>query len=493
MKRFTGFAGILLCICIQTGAQRVLTLDDAMAIALKNSPDIIKSELTMTISRENLNALEATTKSLIRFQFTPYNYLQDRTFDTQSSTWVSTTTKSISSDLSISQPIAFSDGNISLHNVFSYRDSKSDFLGLQGGFKGYSNDLFVSVSQPLFTYNRLKMQLRQLRLALEDATLSYSIQRLFLEKQVTQYFYMVYQREMSVSVSKDELRNQQVSMDIIKSKVEGGLSAREEMAQIELNLATSVSNLQNAQVELANAKDNFCQYIGMPLDTNFTVQANVEFSEVFVDLDKAIQYGLETRMELRQHEISLQKSQDDLIVAKATNEFSGGVNLSMGLKGEDPALSTVYDHATRSPAFMLTFNIPIWDWGERKSRIKAAEASIRIEEINLSNQRTTVELGIRETYRNLQNLSTQMDLARQSVKNAQLTYDINLERYKGGDLTSMDLGRYQNQLSEKKMNLVNSLISYKIELLNMKIQSLWDFEKNTSFVPVELQNNIINK
>jgi outer membrane protein TolC len=83
-----------------------------------------------------------------------------------------------------------------------------------------------------------------------------------------------------------------------------------------------------------------------------------------------------------------------------------------------------------------------------------------------------------------------MDLARQNVKNAQFTYEINLERYKSGDLTSMDLGRYQNQLSEKKMNLVNSLISYKIELLNMKIQSLWDFENNTSFVPKEVQGNL---
>ncbi len=58
-------------------------MEDAMSIAIKNSPDIIKSELTMTISRENLNALEAATKSLIRFQFTPVSYIQDKAFDTE--------------------------------------------------------------------------------------------------------------------------------------------------------------------------------------------------------------------------------------------------------------------------------------------------------------------------------------------------------------------------------------------------------------------------
>jgi outer membrane protein len=442
--------------CPVSLGQKILTMEDAMNIAIKNSPDIIKSELTMTISRENLNALEAATKSLIRFQFSPYNYIQDKTFDTQSSSWVTTESKSITSDLSISQPIKFSDGNITLHNVFAYRDNTSDFLGVNSEFKGYSNDLFIAYQQPIFTYNRLKMELKQLRLSLENAT----------------------------------LKNQQVSMDIIKSKVEGGLSAREEMAQIELNLATSISNLQNAEVELANAKDNFSQYIGKPLNEEFEIEANVEFTEVLVDLDKAIENGLITRMELRQREISLENSKDELTVAKSTNEFAGNVNLSMGLKGEDPALSNIYVKPTRSPAFMLTFNIPIWDWGERKSKIKAAQAGIRIEEINLESERISVEVGIRQTFRSLQNLSTQMDLARQNVKNAQFTYEINLERYKSGDLTSMDLGRYQNQLSEKKMNLVNSLISYKIELLNMKIQSLWDFENNTSFVPKEVQENL---
>jgi len=468
-------------------AQRILTLEDAMAIAIKNSPEIIKSELSMTISRENLNALEAATKSRIRFKVTPYSYDQNRTFNTPLSTWITSETTSVYGDLEISQPIKLTDGSIYLHNQLTFQDATSDYLDLDTRFKGYSNNLFMTYSQPIFTYNRLKMQINQLRLSLENSILSYSILRLFLEKQVTQYFYLVYQRKLAVTVTDDELKNQQISYDIIKSKVEGGLSAREELLQAELNLSTSESNLQNAQVELANAKDNFRQYIGMPLNEEFEIETNIEYSEVPVDIDKAIQNGLTTRMELRQREISIRNSEDQLTVSKATNEFDGSVNLSMGLVGEDPVLTNVYDKPTRSPMVAVSFNIPIWDWGERKSKIKAAQAAIRIEEINLDNERTGVELAIRQTYRSLQNLGTQMDLAQQNVTNAQLTYEINLERYKNGDLTSMDLGRYQNQLSEKKMNLVNSLISYKLELINMKIQSLWDFEKNTSFVPEELQ------
>jgi len=472
-------------------SQRILTLEDAMNTAIKNSPEIMKSELSMTISKENLNAREAATKALIKFQLTPFYYNQTRSFNSLFSSWSTTETKRIYGDFIVSQPIKLTDGRITLQNQLSYQDASSDFTDSRS--KGYSNNLFLSYSQPVFTYNKLRMELNQLRLSLENSTLSYAIQRLYLERQVTTYFYTVYQRKMALSVAEDELKNQQAGYEIIKSKVEGGLSAREELLQAELNLATSESNLQNAQVNLANAKDDFRQYIGMPLSEEFDIITDVEFKEVLVDMEKAIQNGLETRMELRQREINLQNSQDQLTVAKATNEFAGTVDLSIGVIGEDPDLAKIYDRPTRSPQVMVTFNIPVWDWGERKSRIKAAEAAIKIEEINLASERTNVELAIRQTFRSLQNLSMQIEIARQNEKNAQLTYEINQERYKNGDLTGMDLNLFQNQLSEKKMNLANSLISYKLELLNMKIQSLWDFENNTSFVPKELQENLMNE
>ncbi len=481
----------LLFLVLVTGklyAQQMLTLNDAMNIAMKNSPDIIKSELNMTISKENLNAREAATKSLIKFRLTPFTYNQTREFSSFFSAWNTTETKGAGGDLSITQPITLTDGRIGLENRFSYQEVYSSLQDTTT--KDYINNLFISYSQPIFTYNKLKMELKQLRLSLENATLSYAIQRLYLERQVTQYFYTVYQRKMSLAVAEDELKNQQTSFDIINSKVEGGLSAREELLQAELNLATSESNLQNAQVELANAKDNFKQYIGMPLNEEFDILTDTSFAKVMVDMEKAIQNGLNTRMELEQREIELKNSQDQLVVAKSTNEFAGNIDLSVGMVGIDPVLADIYNKPTRSPQVTVTLDIPIWDWGVRKSKIKAAEAAIRIDEINLEAERTNVELGIRQTYRSLQNLSMQIDIARQNEKNAQLTYEINLERYKNGDLTSMDLGRYQNQLSEKKMNLANSLISYKLELLNMKIQSLWDFENNISFVPRELQENL---
>jgi len=144
----------------------------------------------------------------------------------------------------------------------------------------------------------------------------------------------------------------------------------------------------------------------------------------------------------------------------------------------------VYANPTDNESVSLSFTIPLWDWGERKSRIKASEASIESSNITLEEVQNNIILGIRKVYRNLLNLQNQIVIAIQSVTNAQLTYDLNLEKYRNGDLTGMDLNIYQNQLSEKQLTYTNSLISYKLELLNLKIQTLYDFENKEPVIPV---------
>jgi outer membrane protein TolC len=179
----------------------------------------------------------------------------------------------------------------------------------------------------------------------------------------------------------------------------------------------------------------------------------------------------------------VETSQFDMLAVKATNEFNGTMTLSMGLSGDNPVLGDIFDKSTKSPLVSLGFNIPVFDWGQRKAKIRAQEAVINSQKLNVETEVIQIQLDIRQVIRNLSNLKNQITIALQTQKNSQLTYDINLERYKNGDLTSMDLNLYQVQLSNNKMAYAQSLINYKIELLNLKVQSLFDFTTNEAVVP----------
>jgi outer membrane protein TolC len=482
MKKITLIFLLLITYNLQSFPQQGLTLEQSLTIAELNSPSMKRTRLMLIISQENLNAQNAALKSNFALTLNPISYSQNREFNELISSWNSMKNTESFGTFTISQPIVFTDARISLINRFGYYDSYSEYTN--STTKGFSNNLTLNLEQPLFTYNRTKLALRELQLALENAQINYALQLLSLEKAVSQAFYYVYQQYQSLDIANQAYENMQKSYEISRNKVDAGISPREEMFQAELNLATTKSDFENKQVSFENAKDEFKILIGMSLFDDLLVLPNIAVDTVDIDISFAIENGLANRMELRQREIDIEYNQFDLIQTKALNEFKGSLGLSVGLFGDNEKFTDVYANPTDNERISLSLNIPLWDWGERKSRIKATEASIETSNINLADEQNNIILDIRKVYRNLLNLQNQIIIAKQNVINAQLTYDLNLERYKNGDLTGMDLAIFQNQLSEKQLSYTNSLISYKLELLNLKIQTLYDFELKKAITPV---------
>jgi outer membrane protein TolC len=474
---------LLSSLLIQVRAQSIVTLEQALDMASKESPSLQSSLFNLERTTETLNAQRAALKSQFSLALNPMEYSNSRRFDARVSQWYTNESLTTSGTFRVDQPILYTDGKISLVNQFGWQSNTSDAQGLTTANKSYFNNLNLSLTQPLFTYNRTKTQIKTLELNNENAMLSYAMQRLALERDVSQFFYNVYLAQMSLSIKQEELSNTEKSNDIIKNKVEAGLAAKEQLYQSEVNLSTAQSSVESARVSLESAKDLFKQYIGMDIFEEISVMTDVAVTPIEVDGKKALEHGLASRMELRQRQISVETSQFDMLAVKATNEFRGDMTLSMGLSGDNPTLVDIFDKSTKSPRVSLAFNVPVFDWGERKARIRAQEAVINSQKLSLSNEQVQIQLDIRQVIRNLSNLKNQIGIALQTQKNSQLTYDINLERYKNGDLTSMDLNLYQVQLSNNKMAYAQSLINYKIELLNLKIQSLYDFSTNEAVVP----------
>jgi outer membrane protein len=477
------FLMLLILWFIPAKAQTILTMEQAMDIAEKNSPSLLSSLFNLERTRESLNAQRAALKSNFSLNVAPVGYSNTRQFDARTATWFTSNTFSTGGTFSVQQPILATDGVLALTNNFNWRSATSTTLGTSSQDKSFINNLNLSLTQPMFTYNRTKVTIKTLELNHENAMLSYAMQRLALEKTVAQYFYNVYLAQMGLTVNQEALVNNQKSYDIIKNKVDAGLSALGELYQAEVSLATAKSGVESARVSLESAKDIFKQYIGMDIFEEMAVVADVSVTPIEVDPKKAMENGLAARMEIRQRQISVETSLFDMLAVKALNEFRGDMKLSVGIAGDDPNLADIYKRPTNSPSITLGFNIPLYDWGEKKARIRSQDAVINTQKLGVTNQITQIKVDIRQSLRNLENLKDQINIALVTQKNSQLTYDINLERFKNGDLTSMDLNLFQQQLSTAKMSYAQSLINYKIELLNLKITSLYDFSTNEPVIP----------
>ena len=476
-------------------AQIIMTMEQALEYSAEHNPDLINSRMSMEQYEQNLIAQKASLKSRFSLNLQPLSYSQSRQFDSRYSDWYTNRSLSSSGTFSISQPIIWTDATLSLNNSLSWQNNESSIGGVTNSNRAFSNSLYLSLNQPLFTYNRTKMNLRTIEMNYENARIRYALQLLNVERNITSQFYSLFMAQQNLEISEKELENAEKNFNIIKDKVEADLVTKDEYYQAQVNLAQSRSSLENQRVSLENSKDNFKQALGIPLDEDIIVVCDVEAQPVFVDFNKALESATTTRLELRQRQISREQQEMSMIQVKDNDSFSGNISLSVGVMGDDPEFPHVYDNPTNNPRVAISFSVPIFDWGARKARIKAAEIERKMFELSAEEEIKSIEMNVRSTCRSLDNLLGQISIAEQSEQNAQLTYDLNEERYRNGELTGMQMNQFQTQLSNSKMSHMQAIINYKVQLLNIKILTLYDFEKDEPVVPItyEKEDNKKNR
>jgi len=315
--------------------------------------------------------------------------------------------------------------------------------------------------------------------------LNYAIQKLQIERSVTQQFLSLFYSWRSLEIAEQQLANATESYQIIESKVDAGISAPEELYQADLTRFNSQASVQNLRMQYENSQDSFKILLGLPLDNELVIVADIRKSLVDVDLAQATDHGLAYRMELRQNDIAIQNALHNLIEAGAINEFKAEVSATLGLTGTDPGFGQIYNSPNIDQGVMVSVDIPLFDWGQKKHILAASQAQIDSQQLSASEEIKSIKLEIRQAYRSLQNQRTQIEIAEKNVINAQRTYDINLERYKGGDISAYDMQIYQLQLTQEQLDEVQALINYKVALLDLKIRTLWDFENNLSVIDIK--------
>ena len=476
---------------LETGAQAqiVMTMEQALEYSAQHNPDLINSRMSMERYEQNLIAQKASLKSRFSLNLEPLSYSQSRQFDSRYSDWYTNRSLSSSGTFSISQPIIWTDATLSLNNSLSWQNNESSIGGNTNSNRAFSNRLYLSLTQPIFTYNRTKMNMRQIEMNYENARISYALQMLNVERNITSQFYSLFVSQQNLAISESELENAEKNFNIIKDKVDADLVTKDEYYQAELNLAQSRSSLENQRVSLENAKDNFKQALGIPLEEDIIVVCDIEADPVYVDINKALESATTTRLELRQRQISREQQEMSMVQVKDNDSFSGNISLSLGIMGDSEDFNHVYDNPTNNPRVAISFSVPIFDWGARKARIKAAEIERKMFELSAEEELKSIEMNVRSTCRSLDNLLGQISIAEQSQKNAQLTYDLNEERYRNGELTGMQMNQFQTQLSNSKMSYTQAIINYKVQLLNLKILTLYDFEKDEPVAPMTYEQN----
>ena len=460
-------------------AQKILTLQDALSIAMDKSYAVKSAELNLLSSQKNLEAAKLGLMTSINMQFNIPSY--SRTLSSQFNPLTGTQQffdygyTTYDGSLNFVQPIIFTNGTFTLTGDIWKR---SQFSSGQQIPNDYYSNLSLSLQQPLFTFNSLKASLTRAEISLEKAQRNYTSASKDIIYNVTAGFYQLYKAKKNVEIAEEKVQQTESSYNTAQNKFKAGLIAEVESLQLEIDLASSRNDLLSAKRTLEESKNDFKILIGLKLSDSIDVVAQLDYKPVDVNLDAAIDYALSNRNELKNAEADIDLSKLSVDEINSQGNISAMLSANYGINKDENRLQDIFHDFDGSRSVTFTVSVPVLDWGKNKRQVESAEANLNLYKLSFENQKQEIRKEIIEVVDNLNSAKARVETLSKSVELAQKSYDISLARFQAGTITSFDLQQMQLRLTDAKTNSLNALIDYKLALADLDRKTLHDFEKN---------------
>jgi len=458
-------------------AQRILTLEDALAIALKESYGIKSAEYSLISRQKTLEAVELGLKTSINMEFDLPRY--SRTLSSQFNPltgieeFFAVGYTTLESRLFFSQPIVFSNGNFSLVGSLWRRNQFKEGQNIPIDY--YSN-LSLRLRQPIFAFNSLSASLLRAEINSQISERNYTRAEKEIIYSTTAGFYRLYQAKKNVEITKEKVNQTEISYNTAINKFKAGLIAEVEALQLEVDLASSKNELLNSERNFTEGKDEFKLLVGLQLEEEIDVIAELDYYPIKVDVTTAIDYALANRSELLNSKSDIELRNISVDEVDSRGNISALVTANFGINKNDNTLRDIFRDFAEDRSLIFTLSIPVLDWGRNRREVESASADLDLAYLNYQNQKQQIQKEIIAIINKLESAKARVDVLSKSVEVAQKSYDISLARFRAGTITSFDLSQIQLRLTDAKINSLSALIDYKLSVADLARKTLHDFD-----------------
>lgn len=407
----------------------------------------------------------------------------------------------MSATLALNQPLP-TDGEISLAGHLyrqddSYYDQVSEQTEEQ---RTFFNSYEISLRQPLFTPNELKLGLEKAEIGHRLAQRAYQRGELDLSYQVTAAFYGLVEAQEEMAIAQDALERQQEAFNLAQRKYKAGLIPEVEALQMEVDLAGANNDLLGRESDLILAADRFRLLVGLPMTQPVLAEADLTPGMFDVDHHLALSHALKYRTELNDIQDQIRRSEIAVTETDARSDLKGEVSAFYNLTGiSDPAIedgnfqdyvNSSWEDLQRRPGnrgVRFSLSVPIWDSGVNKQEVASAEVDVRRKKLDEVDLERDIARQVQATLARFEGTKRQLDVLGRSMDIALRSYGISRQRFEAGDITSQALADNRDRLIQARRSYLSAFVGYRIAGADLRRQTLYDFEMGRSLVPGENQ------
>lgn len=473
MKKGIIFFVFVLCAIIYP--QRVLTLKESISTAMGESYSIKSAEQSLVSSQMNLEAIKMGLRSSVDLEFDLPRY--SRSLSSQFNTTIGTEQfyefgyTTVEGRLSITQPILFTNGSLSISGSLFGRDQFSELTGTS---RDYFSNIGIRLRQPLFVFNSQAANLERAEINLEKTQREFTQAEKDIIYNVTSSFYYLFRSKKNAEINEEKVRQTEISYNTAVNKFKAGLIPEVEMLQLEVDLAASKNELLNASQLFEEAKNEFKLLIGLNINEEIDVTADLEYSPVEINTEAAIESALKNRSDILNAEANITLSEMNIDEVESQSTIRADLTANYGINKNDERFDNIFNNFEDTRSVTMTLSIPVWDWGKNAREVESAEANHNLNLLRHQNLKEQIVKEVLSAINRLNSAKARVEVLSKSVDVAVKSYDINLERFKSGNITSFDLSQMQLKLTDAKINSLNAMIDYQIALA--------DIEKKTYLV-----------
>jgi outer membrane protein TolC len=262
--------------------------------------------------------------------------------------------------------------------------------------------------------------------------------------------------------------------------------------QMEVDLADAQSNYDMALLAQSSSINSFRELLGIELDDGIALSSNLEYKVILVDPEKAVRLALENRLEIREQEIQIEMQKLNIKQQRANGMIRGNIEAYFEKVGvASPSTSAAFFNSIGNSYtdFMnrpynygigLTISIPIFDWGENRALVRAAQARLKQYTYNRTQVEREIETEVRNLAASVSSNLKRLQLLEKNVAVAEKSFEITLKRFSDGDIDSQALALERNRLNTAYTSHLGAYISYQLTLADLMRRTFFDFRNDVA-------------
>ncbi len=412
------------CQQISSAPDEVLTLDQAIALALRENHSVRDAELEAGKSGDILAAARTQRlPSMNVFSLTAEQFVK---------------------------PTAVNVGGL-VPNVFP---GVGPFFSI--GIPRRPTTVFAGlILQPLSQQYRLGLNVEQAKLAQNTER-----ERLRLVKQSTidrvkQTYYGILQTQSALDSVREAVASYRELDRVTSDQVTHQVSLQNASLDVKTRLAKAEYEALNLTNELATKKEQLNDLLGRDVRTDFKVNPVRNLSGYPADLESARNRALDQRPEIREARLKIEEAEVDRRIKKSEYipDVSAGF-IYMTFRNFDDIIPKNLASAG------LAIKWEVFDWGRKRDELAEKDKTIRQAQERQREAENRVLIDVSDKFRKLQQTRQALVVAQLAEETAQETLRVDTNKYKLSAALLSDVLQSQSTVAEANHQFQEALLGY---------------------------------